>query len=104
MSALFYEKFLLPEMKNLEEHKGIVWAHLCLLYLFGKKLHVYLDEPDDHRNYVAKNSLESYDDSEKYKDEIEKATDEELIVQSNWGKTCCRLYIEKQEGKMPDGP
>lgn len=71
MSALFYEKFLLPEMKNLEEHKGIVWAHLCLLYLFGKKLHVYLDEPDDHRNYVAKNSLESYDDSEKYKDEID---------------------------------
>lgn len=43
MSALFYEKFLLSEMKNLKEHKGIIWAYLCLLYLFGKKLHVYLD-------------------------------------------------------------
>ena len=39
MSALFYEKFLLSEMKNLKEHKGIIWAYLCLLYLFGKKLH-----------------------------------------------------------------
>lgn len=71
MSALFYEKFLLSEMKNLKEHKGIIWAYLCLLYLFGKKLHVYLDESDDHRSYVAKSSLESYDDKEKYKDEID---------------------------------
>lgn len=71
ISALFYEKFLISGMKNPEEHKGIIWAHLCLLYLFGKKLHVYLDQSDDHRDYVVKNSLKGYDDREKYKDEMD---------------------------------
>lgn len=41
LSALFYEKFLLSEMKNAEYHKGILWGGLCLLYLLGKNACVF---------------------------------------------------------------
>lgn len=71
MCALFYKKFLLSAIKNQEHHQGNLWIGLCLLYFFGKELHVYLDQSDDHRNYVAQSSLEHYDDSEKYKNEID---------------------------------
>ena len=37
-----------------------------------------------------------------YKDNIEKKTDEKLIVQEDWGKYWSRIYIEKNEGKMTD--
>lgn len=74
MSALFYEKFIIPTIKNekaMEELGGFTGETLSLLLLFGGKIHVYLDQSDDHRSYVARNSLESYDDREKYKDEID---------------------------------
>lgn len=71
MSALFYEKFLVTAVRNAEEYKNILWGDLCLLYLFGKKIHVYLDQSDDHRNYVAQSSLESYDNSEQYRNELD---------------------------------
>jgi hypothetical protein len=35
-----------------------------------------------------------------FKDEIEKATGEQVIVQKEWGKNWARLYLEKNEGKM----
>lgn len=71
MSALFYEKFLTSAINNREYDRAIIWFGLSLQYLFGKELHVYLDQSDDHRNYVAQSSLEHYDDSEKYKNEID---------------------------------
>ena len=70
MCALFYEKFLVPAMNNYQEKVNFLWASICILHIFGKKLHVYLDQSDDHREYVTRNSLECYDDSEKYKVEI----------------------------------
>lgn len=71
LCALFYEKFLVPGVKNLREQKGIIWAYFCLLYFFGKKLHVYLDQSDDHRSYVAKKSLQSDKGSGQYKNEVD---------------------------------
>lgn len=38
---------------------------------FGKKMHVYLNQSDDRRSYVAQSSLDSYEDREKYKNEID---------------------------------
>lgn len=70
MCALFYEKFLVPAMNDYQNKINILWASIYILYFFGKKIHVYLDQSDDHREYVTRNSLECYDDSEKYKVEI----------------------------------
>lgn len=72
MCALFYEKFLVPAIKDhKKEEPDFLWGSIGILYFFGKKLHVYLDQSDDHREYVARNSLKCYDDSEKYKMEID---------------------------------
>lgn len=84
MGALFYAKFLLSALKKKEYHKNILWIGLYLLYFFGKKLHVYLDQSDDHRNYVAKNALESYDDSEKYRDAINMLTKSLLKMDNDY--------------------
>lgn len=66
MSSLFYEKFLIPEAKkktlqNIMEKSIYIW----LLFFFGGELHVFLDQSDDHREYVAINSLNEYSNGEK---------------------------------------
>lgn len=53
MCALFYEKILM----SAENYRNILFSSLIALWLFGKKLHVYLDRSDDHREYFIKNSL-----------------------------------------------
>ncbi len=37
-----------------------------------------------------------------FKDEIEKLTGENLIIQENWGTRWSRMYIEKEEGKITE--
>lgn len=66
MSSLFYEKFLIPEAKkktlqNIMEKSIYIW----LLFFFGRKLHVYLDQFDNHKEYIAINSLNEYSNDEK---------------------------------------
>lgn len=67
LCALFYDKFVVPVMNVHQEKVNFLWASIYILYIFAKKLHVYLDQSDDHREYVTRNSLECYDDSEKNK-------------------------------------
>lgn len=55
MSALFYEKFI--KSNNMQKEKNILWAYITFLYVLGEKIHVYLDDSDNHR----KNFLEIYD-------------------------------------------
>lgn len=55
MSALFYEKFI--KSNNMQKKKNILWAYITFLYVLGEKIHVYLDDSDNHR----KNFLEIYD-------------------------------------------
>ena len=57
MSALFYEKSLVELIKNHKEQFNTFFASLVLLLVLGKKLHVYLDESDDHRDYLIQSSL-----------------------------------------------
>lgn len=61
MSSLFYEKFLIPEAKkktlqNIMEKSIYIW----LLFFFGRKLHVYLDQSDNHREYIAISKLTEF--------------------------------------------
>lgn len=53
--ALFYEKILF----SVEEIKyiNLFFNSLVALFVFGRKLHVFLDQSDDHREYFVKNSL-----------------------------------------------
>ena len=61
--ALFYEKILVPEFHN-EIYRNSLFAILLALFLFGNRLHVYLDRSDDHREYFVQNSYACLDDIE----------------------------------------
>lgn len=62
MCALFYEKTFSNVINN-KEHLNIFFISLMILLILGKKLHVYLDESDDHRDYFIHNSLDYINDS-----------------------------------------
>lgn len=62
MCSLFYERFLLPSLKADKQERSFVWNSLLILNILGMKLHVYIDESDDHREYVTRNSMEYYND------------------------------------------
>ena len=62
MCALFYEKILISEMNKNRQYRTPVFGGLIALFVFGKKLHVYLDESDDHREYFVKNTLRYMDE------------------------------------------
>ena len=49
MCALFYEKILISEADKNRKYRTPVFSSLIALFVFGKKLHVYLDQSDDHR-------------------------------------------------------
>ena len=59
LASLFYEKIL----RNMLEINGanILYAGLCSLYVFGRNLHVYLDQSDDHRSYAAQSFWKEYE-------------------------------------------
>lgn len=57
MCALFYEKSLNYVIKNSKEQLNELFAGLILLWALGRKIHVYLDESDDHRDYIMNHSL-----------------------------------------------
>ncbi len=59
MCALFYEKFLsgMLEKKTID---NLLSFCLFTLFVLGRKLHVYLDKSDDHREYIF-NTTMNYD-------------------------------------------
>jgi hypothetical protein len=61
LSALFYEKNL---KKNVGVENGILWAQITMLWFLGEKIHVYSEQSDNHREYVALNTIETYRDNE----------------------------------------
>ncbi len=38
----------------------------------------------------------------RYKDEIERATGEKVVLQEDWGKVWSRLYVKKQGGQLTE--
>ena len=109
MSALFYEKLYDTAEKNAEVQKGVLWAGLCLLYLFGRKIYVYVDQSDDHRDFVVWKALEgdSYDGSEKYKNKIDTVAGDFVAMKQDYlhvlsatGNVVWKLIYEKFEKEV----
>ena len=71
MCALFYEKILVSAIEENKKYTNWVFISLITLFLFGKKLHVYLDQSDDHRDYFLKNTLQYMDEAENGNTEID---------------------------------
>lgn len=63
-SGLFMEKVFLQLVKGKREfiHSMFV-RNMAALYVFGKKIHVYIDQSDDHRDYFLRNTMLSNEDS-----------------------------------------
>jgi hypothetical protein len=61
---------------------------------FGVELHFEKVNKEENRRL-----LEVIESS---KNDIEQATNEKVIIQKDWGKSWCRLYIEKNEGRMTE--
>ena len=70
ISALSMEKLFAQFFKEDENSYSFLFGGLILLYLFGKNIYVYLDKSDDHREYVARNSIEQFGDQGKYSTEM----------------------------------
>lgn len=77
MCALFCEKILASSIKSYETFDNILLAGLCILFVFGKKLHVYMDQSDDHREYFVQKSL-------KYLDNLENNNSEMSLLMKNY--------------------
>ena len=60
MCALFYEKILVPTLSTNEEFTEQLFYRLVILFVFGRKLHVYLDQSDDHSDYFIADSLKVF--------------------------------------------
>lgn len=74
MSALFVEKCLMPSMEAGNSGINYLWLSVLSVFVFGSQLHVYLDKADDHREYIAFNSLNLLNSSTLYNDEEKYAT------------------------------
>ncbi|MBQ7890378.1 MAG: ATP-binding protein [Erysipelotrichaceae bacterium] len=59
LSSLFFERIYNPNVENDTIYKNGLFKGIGVLYLFGRKLNVYLEQSDDHRNYVLMNSLQT---------------------------------------------
>jgi hypothetical protein len=57
LSALFFEKIW---FERGGEENGVLWDQICGLILFGGKIHVYSEQSDNHREYVALNTIETF--------------------------------------------
>ncbi len=57
MCAIFFEKIFVPALNNGEIYRNTLFSSMTALFVLGKRLHVYLDQSDDHREYFIKNSL-----------------------------------------------
>lgn len=61
MCALLCGKFLYENRKKIQENQIVFVNTISNLYILGHKLHIYLDQSDDHREFAAINSMESYE-------------------------------------------
>ena len=71
MCALFYEKILSLKLKDNRTYRNTLFTSLMVLLFFGKKLYVYLDQSDDHRDYFIQNSLRYLNDLENENSDID---------------------------------
>lgn len=82
--SLFYEKFLPSAIVGYNNEYSFVCVTLIDLLVFGMKLHVYLDQSDNHREYVAKNALQCSEGAGRNKNEINYIISNLLRVDNDW--------------------
>ena len=70
ISALFMEKVFTQFFKEDQRELPFLFGSLGMLYLFGNKIYVYLDESDEHKEYLARNSVEYFDNLEGHSKEV----------------------------------
>lgn len=63
LCELFFEKIFMQLADKSEYVKSSFVRSLACLYIFGRKIHVYIDQSDDHREYFLRNTLQTMDDS-----------------------------------------
>lgn len=68
--ALFFEKVFVSMPNSIENRRNTLFISLCVLFVLGKKLHVYTEQSDDHREYFLSNSLGSTKEAEKRNSEL----------------------------------
>ena len=110
MSAILCDKIWDLIKKDSKGEENFLLLSMCILYIFGKKLYVYLDQSDDHRAHVVQNSLEDYKDKEKNKDKISSLLIsfwrmnnnglKEITVTENWVLKDVYVQFEKNISKL----
>lgn len=71
MCALFYEKSLADVINHDKKQLNGFFVSLLTLLILGKKLHVYLDQSDDHRDYFINHSFGYLNDLESNKSNVD---------------------------------
>ena len=84
MAVLFYEKILFHEPQRADFSTSISSVGIFFLYFLGRKLYVYLDQSDNHREYIAKNSLENSGESKNYGNKIYSLLTSYLEIDHSW--------------------
>lgn len=64
MSALFSEKILTSIEKEQKKYRNKMFLSLCVLYIFGRRLCVYLEQSDDHTDYFMQNPIRNIENNE----------------------------------------
>lgn len=77
MCALFYEKILASSWNDNKTYENILFDSLCTLFILGKKLHVYMDQSDDHKEYFVQKSF-------RYLDNLENNNSEMSLLMKNY--------------------
>lgn len=62
--AWFYELILNSDTDDYKKDIDYLFLGLIALLVFGKRLHVYIDQSDDHTEYFVKNSLQYVNETE----------------------------------------
>ena len=103
MSALFYERIITSEL-NGDEYLNDSFVGLMELLLFGKHIHVYMDQSDDHRHYLIGKSIEYVNDFKEIRANIRSAVDhlvesdaDDMNVLSVSEQTVSKLFYEDYE-------
>lgn len=70
LCGLFMEKVLLQSKEEIQQKTELIQSMLvrsmAALYVFGSRIHVYIDQSDDHRDYFLRNTVLSVEGAVEY--------------------------------------
>lgn len=69
MCASFQKKFFYSGISDVELRSDYRFISITILYILGRKLHVYMDNSDNHTDFLLENSIRYYENWEDSKSE-----------------------------------